>query len=174
MSLAWIRKEVAKSPSKIDWLRVIETARDIYREENESESILGLSKGFLNFVKLSSYYDSKNIAAEILSIYNPNDVEILYGTYHNTVAKFIKEGKISQKTINEKIVVLLTERTTVERLFGQLPVMRFKSSYSYKRVPGSPSISLCKWKKDGEKGISWEKGKSVALKRDNILDDLFS
>ena len=181
MDLDWVRKEVKKSPDKIDWLKIMDAAKEIYKEDNEKKSVLGLSKGFLNFIK-SSYYDANSIMADINTIYNQNDIVYIKGAYHNDALKALKEGKITKETIIEKIVILITDRTTVEKLLHQysIPYIKFSTSVNSKRVgkpiPGVKAefITTRRWKKEGQKGISWVKGQALALKRENVLDDLFN
>ena len=176
MTLDWIKSEISKEKD-IDWLGIMNTAKALYKEENEKKSVLGLSKGFVNFIK--STYSSHEVLSEIKGIYNPDDLVIIEAGYHSKLNSILKEGKINSELLANKYVIVAADKTTIEPLFNKynIPYIKFSSNRSsdhFKDENGKSYWKITfKWKKQGEKGIKWEKGKALSFKRENILEQIF-
>lgn len=175
MTIDWIKKEIKKNSKDIDWLGISNTAKAIYLKNNESKSVLGLGKGFVNFINSSSY-DFRELKAELYSIYKEDELDIIDGNYQSTVNNLIQSGRLSN--LKEKIVIIHTDKYTIEKLFlkNNIPYIRYSTSMSTKRYKDSNDkdcyLRTFRWKKDDEKVIKWEKGQAISFKRNTILEDL--
>lgn len=175
MTLEEIRKEVLKEQDQIDWVSIMISAKTIHRKVNENKSFLGLNRGFINVVRVPSW-QSKEYIAELSTIYNPNDITFIDAPIQAKLLKVLKEGTlVNEDTIKNKLIVVLTDKMSIETLLARknLLFLKFSMSMNSERIENSTQrITKCKWKKQGEKTITWIKGQGVSIKRDNILDEL--
>lgn len=175
MDLDWLRAEVLKDPKEANWFKVSEVAKKLHDEENLNSSILGLSKGYVNFVKIGYYYQSDKYLNEVKLIY-PN-VKIHKFASQSALIKVLKGPELSEYIQNE-LVIFTGDKSTLEPMFGRykIPYVKFimgESSKSYTKPDGSRGYqNRFTWRKDGNKGISWAKGDALSMKRDNLLEDI--
>jgi len=164
-----------KDPSEINWLGVSEAAAKLYAEKNNENSILELSRGFVNFVKSNSEYNCGDIKAEVKLIH-PN-AKIYTTNFQSTVVKMLKDGDLNRDIISDELVVIISDKSSVETALVtyEMPVLRFTSSITT-RIANGKCTDTFSWKKNGGKRIKWEKGKGKAIYRDsklsNLLDEL--
>ncbi len=179
MTLDWVRKEILKDQDKIDWMGIINTSKALYKEVNENKSFLGLSKGFINIVRCS--YTFNQAEEELLSIYNATDVIIIKAGLQSVILDILKSGEIiNDFTLSNKIIIVITDKSTIESLLVKknIPFLNFTMSIDTMRTKESMGlttasyITTCRWKKIGEKAITWVKGQAISIKRDGILDEL--
>lgn len=183
MDLNWLRKEISKNQEDINWLDILDTVNKIYKEENDKNSFLGISKGFINFVKVSWLHHGNELANEIKQMY-PN-ARIYQVSTQSKAIKLIKPTKdqsaeVDRKIITDNIVVFISDKNTIETVFNRykLPFIKYISSISTKKIispdgNSSKYFTYYRWRKDGERGIKWEKGQGLSIKRDNLLEELF-
>jgi hypothetical protein len=183
MDLKWLREEIAKNQEDINWLNVLDTVNKIYKEENDKKSFLGISKGFINFVKVSWSHYGTELANEIKQMY-PNAIIYQVGTQSKAI-KLIKPTKdkpaeVDKKTISDNIIVFISDKSTIETIFNRykLPFVKYIGAITSKRVMSpdgnkSESKTYYRWRRDGERSIQWGKGQGLSIKRDNLLEELF-
>jgi hypothetical protein len=182
MDLNWLRKEIAKNQEDINWLDVLDAVNKIYKEENDKNSFLGISKGFVNFVKVSWSHHGTELANEIKQMY-PNAKVYQVGTQSKAI-KIIKPTKdnpaeVDRKVITDNIIVFISDKNTIETVFNRykLPFVKYMGARASKRVTSPDGKSEVKtyyrWRRDGERGLKWEKGQGLSIKRDNLLEELF-
>lgn len=178
-TISWMKKELLKSPDKIDWLSIAEKSRKLYKEINDKQSFLGISKGFVNLVR-TSIYDTKEIISDIQLVYPSANIRVV--KYCTDINKLIKTGDIKKLLEEDVPLILLTDRATVEMTLpkNQIPYLKFsaiKRSKSTLDVDVNGKIiyeRYTNWKKAGEKPITWKTGGLVSIKRDNILELIFN
>ncbi len=176
-TISWMKKELLKSPDKIDWLSIAEKSKKLYKEINDKESFLGISKGFVNLVR-TSIYDTKEIISDIQLVYPTANIRVV--KYCTDINKLIKNGDIKTLLEEDVPLILLTDRATVEMTLpkNQIPYLKFsatKKSKSTVDVNGKRTYERStNWKKAGEKPITWKTGGLVSIKRDNILELIFN
>lgn len=175
MTLEWIRKEMKKKPENIDWFQVQETANLLYKEYNKSNLTLKISKGFINIVRVDSYWRMNEYAKEVKQFY-PN-AKILTVTTQAAANKYIKDKTITMDSIKDELIVILTNKNTVDCLFNgerklKLPILKFKLTEGTSSKDGVRK-SIITWKGEGMKPVKWEKGQGLAIKRDDILTAIF-
>lgn len=179
MDLNWIRQEVSKDENDIDWMSIIDVANILYKDQNKKTSLLGLSKGFVNFIKSSPY---SNIIEEIKSIY-PN-AKIFKIKSQSEAINLIKSVRgvlpeVNRQVIMDEIIVFISDKNTIETAFNRykLPYIKYIATGYHKKIVSTDGKSDYKnyyrWKRDGEKSIVWERGQGKSIKRDNLLDELF-
>jgi hypothetical protein len=155
----------------------MDTAKKLYDEENKKKSILGLSKGYVNFLKVSYTFYGRELSQEILLIY-PN-AKIYTVSTQSALNKMVKDNIINRETISNNLVIVISDKLTVETIFNRHKIPYFKfiggsTTRSYKQSDGTQKReNRFTWRKEGDKGFSWEKGTGLSLKRENILEALF-
>lgn len=164
----------------IDWLKIIDLAKDAYETENKSNSILGFQKGFLNLFKIGQgYWAFSKIAAQI-KIFYP-DAEILSFSRKCDCLQYLKKTKLN---LSDKLVIIITDKTTIEPIMTQLniPYLKFTggeatSSKKIKDESGKETYHyeyFFRIKKDGDKkGFKWKKEDTKSLNRDSKLLEIF-
>lgn len=170
MTLDWLRQEVQKEPNEINWLEVMNTAKSLYREDNENTTVFGLSKGFVNFVKCRSTIYSNDLRNELLKIYKPDDLLFITVDKQSDLNKMLKGSQISSDVLSRKLIIVFTDKNTVEPLFNKYNVPYLKFNFS--RTWTTPKVF--KWKKEGSKQIVWKLGEVLSFKRENVIEELLS
>lgn len=101
--------------------------------------MLGFSLGFLNFIK-GSPYSAGGISNEIKIIY-PN-IKIFIIRSQSQLIKMIKDGQISRETISKDMIVILSDKTTLETAINRykIPYCTFKFAETTKRINTDPNI----------------------------------
>lgn len=178
MTLQWLRQEVKKKPETVDWFQVQETANILYRKYNKSNLTLQLSKGFINIVRVNYSWSSSKFSDEIKQ-FHPN-AKVITASTQAAANKYIKDKTITSETIKDELIVILTDKSTIDCLFNgerkmKLPMLKFKltenTSYSKENKERK---TIMTWKGEGMKPVKWEKGKGLAIKRDDILTAIFN
>ena len=177
MNLDWLRKEVLKEQNEIDWIKVSDLSKKFYNEENQKNSVFGLSKGFVNFIKVSYMHFATEFSNELHLIY-PN-VKIYQCKTQSALIKVIKDGVITRDSIRNDLVVVFSDKLTVETVFNRykIPFFKFNAARSYRSYK-QEDVSYKRedrfsWRKEGEKGFTWKKGTGLSMRRENILESLF-
>ena len=173
MDLNWIRAEVQKNQEDIDWLSIVDISRKIYDIENKKKSVLGLSRGYINFVKVTDYYGNK--ISDALYLIYPK-IKIYKVSTQAQFNKMFKDGILNKKIMSDELVVILSAKSIENVLTrNKIPFFKFIArtiNRSYKQPNGSfKRDERISWRKEGEKGFTWSD--SLSLRRDNILENLF-
>lgn len=176
MNFDWLKEELKKEQENIDWLVVMDTAKKLYDEENKKKSVLGLSKGYINFLKVSYIHYGRELSTEIRTIYP--EARIYTVSSQSSLIRLIKEHEITRESISNNLTIIISDKLTIETVFNRYKFPYFKfiggtTTRSYKQSDGSEKREIrFTWRRDGDKGISWRKGTGLSMKRENILETL--
>lgn len=172
MDINWIRQEVKKNIEEIDWIEIIRSSTALYKEVNDRSSVLGLSKGYVNFFKCAGYY-TQHFIEDIKKIYP--GVKIVNIRTSHQVAKLINEKIITLDSIKEDLTVVVGDKTTMESVLSRkgIPFIKFNIGVKRQRdIKTNTYSTTITWKKDGEKGIKIKEGDFVTMNRNSKLDNL--
>jgi len=181
MTLDWVRQEILKDQDKIDWMGIINASKVLYKEINENKNFLGLSKGFVNIIRTSHFSKFNRVEEELNSIYNPDDMIIIKAGLQSILTNIVKsDSTINDYTLSNKIIIVITDKSTIESVLVKrnIPFLNFSMSLNTTRteesmhLPTPTYITMCSWRRRGEKSITWIKGQAISIKRDGILDEL--
>jgi len=171
MTIEWIKKEMEKDPSTIDWLTIAGTATQLYKEYKSPENFLGLTKGFVNIVSCSNYAH-KNVEPFITSLCP--DAIILKGNYQSDIVKYVNGLTVDgfKKTCTDNILIILSDKITVDTYLNRIgiPFIKFRSLIQYESISSKDSSKpFMKWKKQGSKEIKISESDILIHKRDKLL-----
>lgn len=163
--IVWVKQELSKEKG-IDWLGISEKSKLIYKAEAKS-TVLGFSKGFVNFVKVSSWYSIDQYINELRQIYP--SANFIKSTKQYQVVRMVKEHTFSRENIDGSLTILLSDKNTIETVFNRYSIPYINFGLRYDGYGGKNNFSLTR---PGHDTIKWVKGQGVSFKRENILDQL--
>jgi hypothetical protein len=170
MSISWIRDEVLKEEKDIDWISIINYAKKAHSEKSKNESVIGITKGYINFVKVSYEHYAKIVKDDLQQI-DP-DLKIYIASTQSQVIKLIKSKVFTFDEIKNDKIILISDKSTIETALRRYDISYIKFTFKETR---SSNKRVYIWKKEGkDKGIKWEKDVLLSLKRENILNQLFN
>jgi hypothetical protein len=170
--LEWLRSEVLKDINEINWIKVVRTSNLLYRQKNDKSSYFGITKGYVNLIKVGGIYSCRELAIEMKKLYG--DENVLLPNNSHKVVHMIKDGIITTDTIVQKPILLFTDKNTVESVFHRhgIPFIKFHlSDKGYKHEDGTYH-RVYNWKRENDSPIKFEKNDFIAINRDGILSTL--
>lgn len=162
--IEWVKKEISKE-SGIDWLGISERSKLIYKAEAKS-TVLGFSKGFVNLVRVSSWYSIDEYVKELSQIYP--SANFISSSKQFQVVRMAKENIFSRENIDEKLTFLLSDKNTIESVLNRYSIPYISFGLKYGGL-GKNNFTLTR---SGHETIKWIKGQGISFKRENILDQL--
>lgn len=170
--IEWLRSEVSKDINDIDWIKVVRTSNILYRQKNDQSSYFGITKGYVNLIKVAGMYSVNELSIELKKIYG-NDNVLLPSNSHKVIG-MIKEGIITTNTIAEKPILLFTDKNTVESVFHRhgIPFIKFNVSDRNLRQSDGTHKRTYTWKRENDKSIKFDKNEFISINRDGILSSL--
>jgi hypothetical protein len=124
--IEYLRKEIIKQPSEINWDIFIKTCEDL-KELLQEESFMGFKKGYVNLIRCSLYDFEKQLCHELGKF---PDFLILKVNTQPALLKLIKQGSLTKDLLNQKFVLIFYDRNTVETKLSEhkYPIIKYRYS----------------------------------------------